>query len=397
MNIFAIILVGCLTQFSGIGVIATAISKLELVDSSGAFSSSVSIANTLGISFTGILLGGLLARYQGFRIGFFAPLFSSLMIPPLIFTNNIYVILAIVFFLSIIIGLDNPNNNSSLNKMIKDKKDKAHTFTKYTTAMQSSVIVSPLLSAGIVVYFGHEISFMFFMLFYLLTCLPWVLSKELRQLASNKDLQSQNLWCGYKIIMDNPALRGLTISRILNNLLFTGLIVLIPMMVAKASSTNEQFTFIQNVVLSLISAGFVVNGLVSNNILKIHPTLASTFAKVSTLFAAIAIAVSASFGFAEYSLYVMALMIGWGQFYFRISGMTLGQAVTPQEHLGEVILASDTLVRGITAGYSVCLLFLVDAYDSFVPLFIFCIIGSAAPAFLNRCSKIYRDGLSSEV
>lgn len=397
MNILAIILVGCLTQFSSIGVIATAISKLELVDSSGAFSSSVSIAHTLGISFTGVLLGGLLTRYQGFRIGFFAPFFSSLMIPPLIFTSNIYVILTIVFCLSIIIGLDNPNNNSSLNKLIKDKKDKAHTFTKYTTAMQSSVIVSPLLSAGIVVCFGHDTSFMFFMFFYLLTCLPWLISKELRQLASNKGQRRKSSWAGYKIIVDSPALRGLTISRVLNNLLFTGLIVLIPMMVAKASTTNEQFTFIQNVVLSLISAGFVVNGLVSNNILKNRPALAATFAKLSTLFAAVAIAIAASFGFAQYSLYVMALLIGWGQFYFRISGMTLGQAVTPQEHLGEVILASDTLVRGITAGYSVCLLFLVNTYDSFVPLFVFCVIGAAAPVFLSRSSKIYKDGLASEV
>ncbi|MCC2520601.1 MFS transporter [Vibrio coralliilyticus] len=397
MNILAIILVGCLTQFSSLGVIATAISKLELVDSSGAFSSSVSIANTLGISFTGVLLGGLLARYQGFRIGFFAPLFSSLLIPPLIFTSNIYVILVIIFSISIIIGLDNPNNNSSLNKLIKDKKDKAHTFTKYTTAMQSSVIISPLLSAAIVVYFGHDMSFMFFMFFYALTCLPWIASKELRKLSSSVNTHDRGSWEGYKIIMDSPALRGLTISRILNNLLFTGLIVLIPMMVAKASTTNEQFTFIQNIVLSLISASFVINGLVSNNILKNQPTLAATFAKMSTLFAALAIAVSASFGFSEYSLYLMALMIGWGQFYFRISGMTLGQAVTPQEHLGEVILASDTLVRGITAGYSVCLLFLVNVYDSFVPLFVFCIIGSAAPIFLSQSSKIYKDGIESEV
>ena len=396
MNILAIILVGCLTQFSSIGVIATAISKLELVDSSGAFSSSVTIANTLGISFTGVVLGGMLARYQGFRIGFFAPLFSSLMIPPLIFTSNIYLILTIVFCLSIIIGLDNPNNNSSLNKLIKDNKDKAHTFTKYTTAMQSSVILSPLLSAGIVIYFEHAMSFIFFMFFYLLTCLPWLMSKELRQLASNKKQQSKSSWAGYKIIVDSPALRGLTISRVLNNLLFTGLIVLIPMMVAKASTTNEQFTFIQNMILSLISAGFVVNGLVSNNILKNRPALATTFAKLSTLFAAGAIAMVASFGFVQYSLYIMALLIGWGQFYFRISGMTLGQAVTPQEHLGEVILASDTLVRGITAGYSVCLLFLVDAYDSFVPLFVFCVIGAAAPIFLSRSSKIYKDGLASE-
>ena len=89
MNIFAIFIIGCLTQFSSIGVIATAISKLELVDSSGALSSYVSIANTVGVSFTGILLGGLLGRFQGFKIGFYAPLISALTIPPLIFTSDI--------------------------------------------------------------------------------------------------------------------------------------------------------------------------------------------------------------------------------------------------------------------------------------------------------------------
>lgn len=393
-------MVGCLTQFSSIGVIATAISKLELLDSSGAYSSSVSITNTLGISFTGILLGGFLARHQGFKIGFYAPIISSLMILPLIFANSLYVIMTLIFFISIITGLDNPNNNASLNKLIKDKKDKAHSFTKYTTAMQSSVILSPLLSAGIVVYSGHNISFMFFMFFmffYFLTCVPWICCRELRQLASKKEQPRKNLWHGYKIILESPALRGLTISRFLNNLLFTGLIVLIPMMVAKASSSNEQFTFIQNVVMSFISAGFVVNGLVSNKILKQRPMLAATFAKMSTLFAVLAIVATASFGFNEYSLYIMALMTGWGQFYFRISGMTLGQAVTPQDHLGEVILASDTLVRGVTAGYSVFLLYLVNKYDSFAPLFVFCLIGSVAPIFLNHSSKIYRDGIANKV
>ncbi len=247
------------------------------------------------------------------------------------------------------------------------------------------------------VSFGHDMSFMLFMFFYALTCLPLVFSKELRQLPSSVNRKDRGSWEGYKIIMESPALRGLTISRVLNNLLFTGLIVLIPMMVVKTSTTNQQFTFIQNVVLSLISASFVINGLVSNNLLKNKPALAATFAKMSTLFAALAIAVSAGFGFSEYSLYLMALMIGWGQFYFRVSGMTLGQAVTPQEHLGEVILAGDTLVRGITAGYSVFLLFLVNAYDSFVPLFVFCIIGSTAPVFLSKSSKTYRDGTESEV
>lgn len=75
MNVLAIIIIGCLTQFSSIGIIATAISELQLIDKSGFFSSSVTIANTPGISFTGIFLGGILSKNQGFSVGFLA-LFS---------------------------------------------------------------------------------------------------------------------------------------------------------------------------------------------------------------------------------------------------------------------------------------------------------------------------------
>ncbi|MDE9544411.1 MFS transporter [Xenorhabdus bovienii] len=396
MNILAIIIIGCLTQFSSIGIISTAISKLELIDSMGIYSSSITIANSLGISFTGVLLGWVLSKYQGFRVGFFGPVISSFLIPILIFTNNIYVVLFAIFMLSIIIGLDNPNNNSSLNKLIKLDKDKAHNFTKYTTAVQTSLIISPLLSAAIIVSFGHNLSFVFFMIFYLVTCVPWILSPELRKMRTNKEVSSTDVWLGYKIISNNAPLKGLTINRILNNLIFTGVIVLIPIMVAKSSVSNDQFTVIQNIILSFISVGFVVNGLISNEVLKNNPKIVSMFSKASTIFAIAAIVIAAIFKFDKYSLYVMAAILGWGQFYFRIAGMTLGQAITPQEHLGEVILASDTIVRGITAMYSVVLLFLVNKFSSFIPLFLFVSIGSIAPFFLAKSAKIYIDKISKE-
>ncbi|MBD2785101.1 MFS transporter [Xenorhabdus sp. DI] len=396
MNILAIIVIGCLTQFASIGVITTAISKLELIDGVGIYSSSVSIANTLGISFTGIVLGGFLRKYQGFRVGFYGPIISAFLIPILIFTDNIYVILTAIFLLSIIIGLDNPNNNSSLNNLIRSDKDKAHFFTKYTTAIQTSLIVSPLLSAAIIVHFGHDFSFLFFLIFYLVTCIPWMISSALRQMKTENGINSTDIWLGYKIILNSAPLKGLTINRILNNLIFTGVIVLIPVMVAKASTSNVQFTVIQNFIFTFISAGFVTNGLISNRVLKNNPSMVSVFSKASTIFAVVSILIAAAFDFNKYSLYVMAAILGWGQFYFRITGMTLGQAITPQEHLGEVILASDTIVRGITAVYSLALLFLVNKYSSFIPLLVFVFIGSIAPIFLTKCSNIYMNKIIKE-
>ena len=397
MKYLPIIFVGCMSQFAGIGVITTAISKLELIDHSGTFSSIVSITNILGISFTGVLLGGVLSKYQGFKVGFYSPIIALIGIIPLALVNNIYIVIVFIFLISIIMGFENPNNNSSLNKLIKEHRKKAHIFTKYTTMIQFSVVLSPIFSAIIIIYCGHNVSFLFFMLFYFSTCLPWILSKDLRNLVfydTNKNTFSTN---GYRIILLNKPLRGLTISRILNNLLFNGIIILIPVMIVKSTHSNSHFTFIQNLVISIISVGFILNGLISNSILKRNPLSASIFSKMSTIFALLAIVIASILQFNEYSLCIMALLLGWGQFYFRVSGMTLGQIATPSDHLAEVILAGDTLVRGITAIYSIILLLLVNYFESFYPLFIFCIIGATAPFFLKNILNVYKTKIKESV
>lgn len=269
-------------------------------------------------------------------------------------------------------------------------------FTKYTTIIQTSVIISPILSAWIITRYGHSLSFVFFMLSCLITCIPWLILPDLRKMEIKKERTSIDIWIGYRVILNSASLTGLTINRILNNLLFSGIIVLIPVMVAKGSTNNDEFTVMQNIILSFISAGFVVNGFISNRILKKYPFIAVVFAKLSTLVAMFAIIIAAIFNFHAHALYLMAVLTGAGQFYFRISGMTLGQAVTPKDNLAEVILSSDTVVRGFTAIYSMILLLLVNMFDSLIPFFIFSLPGCMAPFFLSKSARTYTYSLSQE-
>ena len=153
MRIIALMFISSLTQFASLGVIATAISQLHSIDASGSLSASVSIANVIGISFAGLFLGSLLNKFQGFSLGFVSPLVSILFVLPLPFIHEYYLILGSVILISIVAGLDNPNNNSTLNKLIVDPKEKAHVFSKYSTISQASVLLSPLLATGLI-FFG---------------------------------------------------------------------------------------------------------------------------------------------------------------------------------------------------------------------------------------------------
>ena len=387
MHIFLLVISCSLTQFANIGVISTAISQLEAIDMSGSLSSSVSVVNILGISFAGICLGSILTKLQGFRIGFWGPLVSSLLVLPMLFMNFFYVTLICVFLISINSGLENPNNNSTLNRLIVDPKQKAYIFSKYQTAIQVSIIFSPILSGILILTIGHHFSYLVFIVFYLLSCLSWLC---FRSISSECKGEKKSLFLGYKLIANQRSLRDLTISRILNNFIFTGVIILIPIMAAKSSINNDHFTIIQNFAISTLGLGFVCNGFISNKILKLNPLYTIPFAKSATIIGIIGALLPIIFNYSEYSIYLMTFILGFGQFFFRLSGMTLGQAVTPTDHLGEVILASDTIVRGITAGYTMILLASVQYFASVIPFFIFCILALPAPIFLISSAQVYK-------
>ena len=91
------------------------------------------------------------------------------------------------------------------------------------------------------------------------------------------------------------------------------------------------------------------------------------------------------------TLFIMGFIAGIGQFLFRISGMTLGQAITPEDKLSEVILAGDTIVRGVTAIYSMLFIILMNHFNN-NPLILFFIgfLGLAAPFYLCEACIIYK-------
>lgn len=370
------------------------------MDSKGAASAYINISNMLAISVAGLCLGGVLYRHQGFSIGFYSPLICAVLLSLVFFVQSPLAINVIIFSISLATGLDNPNNNSVLNSFIKENREKARIFAIYTTCSQFFVIISPLIASFLIVKYSHYFAILVIIASYLLNSLIWFFTPFLRKITFEKQQTDRGKnrahWHGSQLLWRIPALRDLTVNRILNNFLYTGTLVLLPIMVTHNTQENVRFTIAQNFILSLIGMGFILNGTISSYLLKKTPQLAVYFVRGATAVALIGMIIALISDFQERALYVMAFLLGYGQFYFRVSGMTLGQAVTPPEHLGEVILAGDALVRGVTALYALFLLLLVNILGLTGPYLFFMVLGAFAPVFATKGAAIYLKTLKAE-
>ncbi|WP_375705038.1 MFS transporter [Bartonella sp. AA86SXKL] len=396
-SVFLMTVIGCLTSFCASGVLSIGLSLLQFQDTTGEASATLNVVNLIAIGIAGLCLGNVLAYYQGFIIGFYSQIICACLLSFLLFMNNPVLILFVFFLLALLMGADNPNNNSALNQLVPAPKQKAGIFAFYTSCCQFFVIISPLLIYFIIAHLGHKIAIAFIVFIYLLNACLWFRIKSIQQLNRAKELlkkPSQKAYgVGFRCLWRISALRFLTINRILNNSLYTGTIVLLPLVLASITSDNIKFTAIQNSIFAFSALGFVINGLISSYYLRKFPSLIRFFVWGAPAFAVIAISFVLYLNFTQYSLYIMGFLLGIGQFYFRISGITIGQAITPSENLAEVILAGDASVRIITALFSIVLLY-AGNFFSFSILYILCVfIGFCAPLFILHGLSIYIQSL----
>lgn len=376
------------SQVAMLGIVYTYISELQTIDTTGELSSYVSSVHLAGVSFAGLVFGQILRRYQGVAIGVASPLLSVMLVGLIFFVPHYLFVFGVIFLLAMISGLDSPNNSATLNALIPNQGEKAHIFAKVTMVSQIFVVATPLLVSFLVIHYGHAVSYGVLVAFYILTALPWLfLSKQKIPICKNSE--QSHMMSGFILIWNIRALRDLTISRILNNWIFTGLIVTLPFVVSAMSDDNHEFTRIQNFAISCMSMGFIVNGFMSGVVLKKYPLVMTIFAQLASGLAFVAVAVVLMYPQSPIMVYMAMFILGVGQCFFRLSGMTLGQSVTPEKDLADVILAGDTLVRVLTLVYSLILIYLISWTNSYAALFIFSAVGVLAVFFVRKANAIY--------
>jgi len=249
----------------------------------------------------------------------------------------------LIFLIS---GIDHPNNLRFFNEVIAEKKKMKFFSIKEGTTYFIGLI-TPVLAAFIIKYWGSRTCFLIDGGTYVLSCLPWLILKKNQQTVKLlPEKKVVNWFIGFKLLIKDQNIRILNISRLLNNLAYVTWTTSLPLLIARiANRDTDLFAQKQGLSVSLVSGGFLLASLLGTLFAK-HQKLMTMIVWGSSLLGFSSVVLLALALFKSEILYISAFLLGVGTYCFRISGMTLGQAFTPEKVLGSVIVAGDTVVRG---------------------------------------------------
>lgn len=340
-----------------VGSLSTAGASMTLIalsasfysfDQEGVASSSIYVLNYFGIGLIGFVGGWILQRFTAITLGITGALVSASIVFYLSFLSSIppFFGLPAIFLIFLINGIDHPNNLRFFNEVIEEKK-KMSFFSVKEGSTYVLGLVAPTLAAFIIKFMGTKICFLIDGATYVLSCLPWIILKKKQNFeALSSPVSKPNWFIGFQSLLKDKNIRLLNISRLLNNLAYATWMTSLPFFLAKISQGDKAiFAQEQGIATSLVSGGFILATLIGTAFAKRY-RLMTTMLWAASFLGAGAVALLACSLVQKETIYIGAFFAGTGVYCFRILGITLGQAITPKDILGAVIIAGDTVVRG---------------------------------------------------
>jgi MFS family permease len=359
-----------------------------------------SLPYVYALSFSGTALMGLfgawiLRRSRLTTIGFVTSAISAAVALSATTLTDQAHLLAIPAVLAFIAALDNPTINSSLNYLVP-AAGRTTAFAELHTVVNLASVIFPLAGAVAIVAVGPVVVLFACGILYLVGAIPWIVIVLMGQGSRvNLDrLTNHSLSIGYRMLWDIPALRMLTASRLLNNLIFAAVPIVLSALVARSLAPGAVFAEIQGVAIAFIRAGTLATGVLASVAARGRHHLGIYLARLATPLGAIGlIGLSVSNGTAHF-IFACCFVLGIGQFLFRLSGTVLGPAVTPPDMMSEIILAGDTINRLFAALYSLMIAeFLTGATIISPAMIIAALIALPAPLLLQPAIRAFRDQL----
>lgn len=381
---YLLAIVGSLSSASASMTLIALSSSLYSLDPEGTASSSIYVLNYFGIALIGFAGGWILQRFTAFTLGIAGALTSAFIVFYLASLSEIpiYIGLSAIFFIFLINGIDHPNNLRFFNEVLEEKKKMAF-FSIREGASYFLGIVAPTVAAIIIKLSNTKICFIIDGVTYILSCFPWIILKQKQNLSESQySISKPNWFIGFQSLIKDKNIRLLNISRLLNNLAYATWMTTFPLFLAKVANGDRNiFTQEQGIATSLLSGGFILATLIGTAFSKKYRLLI-TMLWAASILGSISVALLACSLFQKEALYLGAFFVGIGAYCFRILGITIGQAITPKEILGAVIIAGDTVVRGWSFFISLFAISIFGLHESFdLPLSILSILIIILSAF----------------
>lgn len=370
-NLFFIFLLTLLSRVGTNGVIIVLVIQIFNLDSTGASSSIINVLFLLGASLIGLGGSKFLNQYKGFTIGFYSPLISALLCILFIMvnSNNLGAYYIFAFLIALLGALETPNNNATIPELIKEETNLSKYYSIHQTIDYTLLLILPIIINFSLKYISFDFIYIILALFFIAGCVPWIFIKNYI-FYKNPTNENSNIWKetfkGYYIIYKDKSLLLLNLTRLFNNMIFSVTAVGIPFLISYLSGGNmsevidlktfyEMFVSISFIIISLIFTIKLLDNKYTINIMAISTPVVVFIAYIllyatkSPLF-----------------FYTLGISIGIGQYFGRISTITIGQKITQRSDLPIVILAGDTVTRIFTLGLTSLMIFLLNSYNSYL-------------------------------
>lgn len=359
------------------------LARLQLLDESGLSGSAVHVATLVGMAAMGLVGGRLLSRFTPLALGAGVPLLctattvGAYVLGP---GTADYLVAGVTAFAT---ALDQPNINSTINRLVKPS-ERSKAFSTLQSSTNVVLIAAPLAAAASLAVVGTERTLLLVACGYLASAVPWWYLPRHKPHASTK----RPARSAYALVVGQRGLKGLTICRLLSNLVYTGVPVALPYLLAKITDSHAAYVWLQAASISAIRLGLLGASLTGIVVLGRSPTAVVPLAVASPLvagFSAVVLALATN-----PTIVIACCFIGGvGQYGSQLTGMVLGPAVTARNRLAEVILAGNTLVRLASAAYGAVLIALLGRLNSGGPLAIAALCSLPAPVFIADAVKAY--------
>ena len=341
--------------------------------------------------FGGIVIQACSSRLIGLFSGTACALLCLLAIP----MHGAWTGFALTGLISFVGALSGPNVTATLAHLLG--VNRAAGMARYQSISIAVAIGSPLMGALVISAGETKWALMLASLLHFVALFPWLLSIEPCQKARQRTSRFRDdAMRGYLCILRIRPLKLMTLSRVLNNILYIGLPVSLPLVIGALQLGAADAAWAQASGISALRLASLCSGTVLMFLLARYPAIAR-YLPLQTLVWGLAAVVLLCAADTPFVIVAACAVGGLGQFAFRLSGTTFGPAVTPTSDLAHVILAGDTLVRLFSAVYGVGLVTLAAAVGQ--PAITLLILGAfaiPAPTLMRPAVDKYFELLPKE-
>ncbi|PCQ20673.1 MFS transporter [Mammaliicoccus sciuri] len=380
-KLFPIFLLTIFTKLSATLLLLVMSIELYKFDSSGERSSLINVLFLIGVSLVGLFGGTLLNKYKGAKISIISSILTivSTLLFIVLKDYSIYSFYVFTFLIALSNGFDLPNSNATLPLINNDKESLNKQFSLYQTLEQTFNIVLPLLIVIILKIASFDLIYALCLVLNIIGLVPWfifdkILPKNVQSKGNNK---FSDVFTGYKIVLNNINLLLLNINRLFVSLIFTIIAVALPFFIGYLAKGDIQHaSFLRNYFASISGILFTVLGIIFTIYFMKNQYTIKIMAYCTSLIGISGYLIFYIFK-SDISLFILAACIGIGQYFGRISMISLGQRLTPTDDLAVTILAGDTITRIFSMFVNVLAIFLLSNFKDniFDITLIFVILG----------------------